>query len=38
MLSALFTIALYVIGQFNGDLQNLDTIVKSPGAAAIGKA
>jgi hypothetical protein len=38
MLSAVFTIALYVIGQFNGDLQHFDTIVKSPGAAAIGKA
>ena len=38
MLSAVFTIALYVIGQFNADLKHFDTIVHSPGAAAIGKA
>jgi ABC-type transport system involved in multi-copper enzyme maturation permease subunit len=38
MLSAVFTLAVYVIGQFNADLQHFDTIVKSPGAAAIGKA
>lgn len=38
LLSAVFTLALYVIGQFNADLKHFDTIVKSPGAAAIGKA
>jgi len=38
MLSAIFTLALYVIGQFNADLRHFDTIVKSPGAAIIGKA
>ncbi|HTL43625.1 MAG TPA: ABC transporter permease subunit [Vicinamibacterales bacterium] len=38
MLSAVFTLAVYVIGQFNGDLQHFDTIVKSPAAAVIGKA
>jgi ABC-type transport system involved in multi-copper enzyme maturation permease subunit len=38
MLSAVFTLALYVIGQFNTDLQHFDTIVKSPAAVAVGKA
>jgi hypothetical protein len=32
-----FTLALYVIGQFNADLKQLDTILKSPGAAAVGE-
>jgi len=38
MLSAVFTLALYVIGQFNADLRHFDAIVKSPGAVFIGKA
>jgi ABC-type transport system involved in multi-copper enzyme maturation permease subunit len=37
LLSAVFTLALYVIGQFNADLKQLDTILKSPGAAAVGE-
>ena len=37
MLSAVFTIALYVIGQFNADLRHLETIVHSSAAALIGK-
>jgi ABC-type transport system involved in multi-copper enzyme maturation permease subunit len=37
LLSAVFTIALYVIGQFSADLKQLDTIVPSPVAAALGK-
>jgi Cu-processing system permease protein len=37
MLSAIFTLAVYLIGQFNTDLKHFDTIVKSPAAAAIGK-
>jgi ABC-type transport system involved in multi-copper enzyme maturation permease subunit len=37
MLSAIFTLAVYVIGQFNADLKHFDAIVKSPGAAFIGK-
>lgn len=38
MLSAVFTLALYVVGQFNADLKRFDQIVASPAAAAIGKA
>jgi ABC-type transport system involved in multi-copper enzyme maturation permease subunit len=37
LLSAVFTLALYVIGQFNADLKNLDAILKSPAAAAVGR-
>jgi len=38
MLSAVFTLALYVVGQFNTDLKQFDQIVDSPVAIAIGKA
>jgi ABC-type transport system involved in multi-copper enzyme maturation permease subunit len=38
MLSAVFTLALYVVGQFNTDLKQFDQIVSSPVAIAIGKA
>lgn len=37
MLSAAFTLAVYVIGQFNADLRRVDQIVSSPVLAAIGK-
>jgi ABC-type transport system involved in multi-copper enzyme maturation permease subunit len=38
MLSAIFTLGIYVAGQFNTDLRRVDQIVGSPVAAAIGKA
>jgi ABC-type transport system involved in multi-copper enzyme maturation permease subunit len=38
MLSAVFTLALYVVGQFNTDLRQFDQIVSSPVAIAVGKA
>jgi ABC-type transport system involved in multi-copper enzyme maturation permease subunit len=38
MLSAIFTLGIYVAGQFNTDLKHFDEIVGSPVAAAIGKA
>jgi ABC-type transport system involved in multi-copper enzyme maturation permease subunit len=38
MLSAVFTIGIYVAGQFNTDLRRFDQIVSSPAAAAIGRA
>jgi ABC-type transport system involved in multi-copper enzyme maturation permease subunit len=38
MLSAVFTLGLYLVGQFNADLKRFDEIVSSPVAAAIGKA
>ena len=38
LLSAAFTLGVYVIGQFNADLKRLDAIVSSPVAGAIGKA
>ena len=38
MLSAVFTLGIYVAGQFNSDLRRFDQIVSSPVAAAIGKA
>lgn len=38
MLSAVFTLGLYVVGQFNADLKRFDEIVSSPAAAWIGKA
>ena len=38
MLSAVFTLGIYVAGQFNTDLKRFDEIVGSPAAAAIGKA
>ncbi len=38
MLAAVFTLALYVVGQFNADLKRFDQIVSSPVAAAVGKA
>ena len=36
MLSAVFTIGIYVAGQFNADLKHFDVIVDSPAAAAAG--
>jgi ABC-type transport system involved in multi-copper enzyme maturation permease subunit len=38
MLSAAFTLGVYVIGQFNADLGRFDQIVSSPILAAVGKA
>jgi ABC-type transport system involved in multi-copper enzyme maturation permease subunit len=38
MLSAAFTIGVYVAGQFSTDLKRLDLIVDSPAAAALAKA
>ena len=38
MLSAIFTLGIYVAGQFNADLKRFDLIVDSPVAAALGKA
>src|SRR5262249_46470989 len=38
MLSAVFTLGVYVAGQFNTDLKRFDQLVSSPVAAAIGKA
>ena len=38
ILSAVFTLGVYVAGQFNADLKRFDQIVSSPVAAAIGKA
>jgi len=38
MLSAAFTLGLYLVGQFNADLKRFDQIVSSPVAIAIGKA
>jgi ABC-type transport system involved in multi-copper enzyme maturation permease subunit len=38
LLSAALTIGLYVAGQFGSDLRNLEQIVPSPAAAAIGRA
>jgi ABC-type transport system involved in multi-copper enzyme maturation permease subunit len=37
MLSAIFTLGIYVAGQFNADLKRLDVIVDSPAAAAVAK-
>jgi ABC-type transport system involved in multi-copper enzyme maturation permease subunit len=38
MLSAIFTLGVYVVGQFNADLQHFDRIVDSPAAVAVAKA
>jgi ABC-type transport system involved in multi-copper enzyme maturation permease subunit len=38
MLSAAFTIGIYVAGQFSADLKRLDLIVDSPAAATLAKA
>jgi ABC-type transport system involved in multi-copper enzyme maturation permease subunit len=38
MLSAVFTLGIYVVGQFNADLQHFDRIVSAPAAVAIAKA
>src|SRR6516162_8422640 len=38
MLSAVFTLGIYVAGQFNADLKRFDQIASSPVVAAIGKA
>jgi ABC-type transport system involved in multi-copper enzyme maturation permease subunit len=37
LLSAALTIGLYVAGQFGADLRNLDQMVDSPAAAAVGR-
>lgn len=38
MLSAVFTLAIYVVGQFNADLHHFDRVVSSPAAIAVAKA
>lgn len=38
MLSAVFTLGVYVVGQFNADLKKFDQIVDSPAAIAIARA
>jgi ABC-type transport system involved in multi-copper enzyme maturation permease subunit len=38
MLSAVFTIGVYVAGQFSADLRHFDSIVTSPAAIAVAKA
>ena len=38
MLSAIFTLGLYAVGQFNADLKHFDAIVESPVAIAVAKA
>jgi hypothetical protein len=38
MLSAVFTLGIYVVGQFNGDLHHFDHVVSSPAAIAVAKA
>jgi ABC-type transport system involved in multi-copper enzyme maturation permease subunit len=38
MLSAIFTLGVYVVGQFDADLKRFDLIVDSPAAVAVAKA
>ena len=38
MLSAIFTLGVYVVGQFNAELKRFDAIVDSPAAIAVAKA
>jgi ABC-type transport system involved in multi-copper enzyme maturation permease subunit len=38
LLSAVFTLGVYVVGQFNADLKNFEKIVDSPAAIAIARA
>jgi ABC-type transport system involved in multi-copper enzyme maturation permease subunit len=38
MLSAVFTLGVYVVGQFNADLKNFDQIVDAPAAVAVARA
>ena len=38
MLSAVFTLGVYVVGQFNADLKNFENIVDSPAAIALARA
>jgi ABC-type transport system involved in multi-copper enzyme maturation permease subunit len=38
MLSAVFTLGVYVVGQFNADLKNFDRIVDAPAAIAVARA
>ena len=38
MLSAVFTLGVYVVGQFTADLKNFDRIVDSPAAIAVARA
>jgi Cu-processing system permease protein len=38
MLSAVFTLGVYIAGQFNADLKHFDSIVSSPAVVAVAKA
>src|SRR5204862_7351329 len=38
MLSAVFTLGVYVAGQFNADLKHFDAVVQSPAAIALARA
>ena len=38
MLSAVFTLGIYIVGQFNADLRHFDQIVSSPLAIAVARA
>jgi ABC-type transport system involved in multi-copper enzyme maturation permease subunit len=38
LLSAVFTLGIYLVGQFSGDLRRFDLIVDSPAAAALARA
>jgi ABC-type transport system involved in multi-copper enzyme maturation permease subunit len=38
MLSAVFTLGVYLVGQFNADLKHFDQIVDSPAAVAVARA
>jgi ABC-type transport system involved in multi-copper enzyme maturation permease subunit len=38
MLSSVFTLGIYLVGQFNADLKHFDVIVDSPAAVAIARA
>jgi len=38
MLSAVFTLGVYLVGQFNADLKHFDRIVDSPAAIAVARA
>ena len=38
MLSAAFTFGLYIVGHFNADLANFESVVKSQAAGWLGKA
>jgi Cu-processing system permease protein len=38
MLSAVFTLGVYIAGQFNADLKHFDSIVSAPAVVAVAKA